>query len=276
MPAPTEYVLGGNAAAAERLEIQDVQFGPISELLLDDLHLRPNDRVVEFGVGAGGYSRRILRRLGKAGVNVGVDCTASLLEQARQNVARSGCGEARFEPIVGDVTQPGPWLEGADVVTGRAILHHIPLVEEFVGRLRIALRPGTRVGFLELEFRALLGRFTVLEATGRPELAPLRLWAEGISRFYQLSGLSPVIGATLAWAFEAAGYRNIQTQRCEFPTNETVIANWLLYYDEIREKYMRLGIMTADEIDEQKRQLRALPPGKYPAVYGMYAVSAIA
>jgi ubiquinone/menaquinone biosynthesis C-methylase UbiE len=274
MAAPHEYVLGQNVAAAKRLEVQDAQFGPISELLLDDLQLRPNDRVVEFGVGAGGYSRRVLRRLGKSGVHVGVDYSASLLEQARQKLV--GCGEARFEPVVADVSQLGPWLDGADVVTGRAVLHHIPLAEAFVGRLRNALRPGTRVGFLEPEFRVHLGRFTVLEVTGRPELAVIRRWAEGISRFYQATGLSPVVGATLAWAFEAAGYRDVKAERCEFVTNETVITNWLLYYDEIREKYISLGIMTADEIDEQKRQLRALPPGDLPAVCGMYRVSAIA
>jgi cyclopropane fatty-acyl-phospholipid synthase-like methyltransferase len=53
-----------------------------SERLLDDLALRPGDRVVEVGCGPGGFSRRILRRLGEGGVLVGVDCTEGLLSQA--------------------------------------------------------------------------------------------------------------------------------------------------------------------------------------------------
>ena len=43
------YVLGQSERAARRLEIQDAHFGPASEALLDELQLRPQDRVVELG-----------------------------------------------------------------------------------------------------------------------------------------------------------------------------------------------------------------------------------
>jgi SAM-dependent methyltransferase len=278
-PASKEYVLGQSADAARRLEIQDLQFAKVSELLLDEIDLRPNDRVVEIGVGAGGFSRRILRRLGAGGVLVGIDYSPGLLDQARANLASqnlAGAGQARFEPVEADVSQPGPWLDGADVVLGRTVVHHIPLAESWLGRLRTALRPGTRVGFVEPEFRALMGRFSVLEAAGRPELAVLRIWAEGISRFYQACALSPTVGATLAWAMEAAGYSNVRGHSCEHPTDETVIENLLFYYDEIRDRYLKLGIMTADEIEVQKQQLRALPAGDLPAVWGIHRVTAVA
>jgi ubiquinone/menaquinone biosynthesis C-methylase UbiE len=273
-PASKEYVLGQSTDAARRLEIQDLQFAKESELLLDEIDLRPNDRVVEIGIGAGGFSRRILRRLGAAGVLVGVDYSPGLLDQARQNLA--GAGPARFEPVVADVSRPGLWLDGADVVLGRTVVHHIPLAEAWLGRLRTSVRPGTRVGFVEPEFRALLGRFSVLEASGRPELAVLRVWAEGISRFYQASALSPQVGATLAWAMETAGFKNVRGHACECPTDKTVIENLLLYYDEIRDRYQTLGIMTPDEIEEQKQQLRALPGGELPAVWGIHRVTAVA
>lgn len=272
--ASREYVLGQSTDAARRLNIQDLQFAEESEKLLDEIGLRPNDRVVEIGTGAGGFSRRILRRLGAGGVLVGVDYSPGLLEQARQNLV--GEGQARFEPVSADVTRPGPWLDGADVVLGRTVVHHIPMAEAWLGRLRTALRPGTRIGFVEPEFRALLGRFSVLEASGRPALAVLRVWAEGISRFYQASGLSPCVGATLAWALEAAGYSNVRGHSCEHPTDQTVIDNLLLYYDEIRDKYLAMGIMAADEIEQQKQQLRALPAGELPAVWGIHRVTAVA
>ncbi|HEY3963856.1 MAG TPA: methyltransferase [Planctomycetaceae bacterium] len=268
-----EYVLGRNADAARRLAIQDAQFAQVSERLLDEIQLRSDDRVIEIGSGAGGFSRRILKRLGPQGVLVGVDYTPGLLEQARQYLA--GASEARFEPIVADVSHPGPWLEGADVVLGRTVVHHFPLAESWLGRLKATLPTGTRVGFIEPEFRALLGRFAVLEASGRTELAVLRHWAEGISRFYQASGLSPEVGATLSWALEAAGFRNVVVHSSECPTDDTVIENLLLYYDEIRDNYLKLGIMTSAEIDEQKRRLRALPVGNLPAVWGVYRVSAV-
>lgn len=273
MPATSEYVLGQNSDAARRLEIQDRQFAPASEQLLDDVCLQPGERVVEIGCGAGGFSRRILRRLGTGGVLVGVDFSAGLLDQARVNLA--GSSGARFEPLATDVSQPGSWLEGADVVLGRTVVHHIPMAEAWLGRLRKSLRPGTRVGFIEPEFRALLGRLAVLEAEGRPELAVLRRWAEGISRFYQVCGLSPAIGASLKWALEAAGYRDVDVQATECPTDDTVIENLVFYYDEIRGRYDALGIMNSAEIDENQRQLRALSPSGLPAVWGIYRATAV-
>jgi ubiquinone/menaquinone biosynthesis C-methylase UbiE len=269
-----DYVLGHGAAAARRLEIQDAQFAEVSERLLDDINLRPDDRVVEFGVGAGGFSRRILRRLGKDGVLVGVDYTTGLLEQAQQNI--TGCGAGRFEPVVADVSQPGPWLDGADVVVGRAVLHHIPMAEGCLGRLRAALRPGTRIGFIEPEFRAFLGRIAVLQAAGRQNLDVLRRWAEGIVRFYHASGLSPEIGATLGWALEGAGYRDVRRHLDEGPTDEILIENLLMYCDEIRDKYAALGIMSPAEMDEHKRQLQSLSLGGLPSVWGMHRVMAVA
>src|SRR5437588_3929305 len=132
------YVLGQSARAARRLEIQDAHFAEVSEQLLDDLALRPHDRVVELGCGAGSFSRRILRRLGPGGVLVGVDASEGLLAEAR--AALDGLGPARFEPVLADVAGLGPWLDGADVVTARTMLHHIPMVEFVLGQLRARLR----------------------------------------------------------------------------------------------------------------------------------------
>src|SRR5690348_14187940 len=67
------YALGADASAARRLEIQDAQFAAISERVLDRLNVQPADRVLELGIGAGSFSRRIVRRLGPDGTFVGVD-----------------------------------------------------------------------------------------------------------------------------------------------------------------------------------------------------------
>src|SRR5262245_12711244 len=117
MTEPQGYVLGQSARAARRLEIQDAHFADVSERLLDELVLRPNERVVELGSGPGSFSRRILRRLGAGGVLVGVDYSAGLLEQAR--AALADLGPARFEPVAADISGLGAWLDGADVVVGR-------------------------------------------------------------------------------------------------------------------------------------------------------------
>src|SRR6516162_5805131 len=102
MSETSKYVLGQSARAARRLEIQDAHFAEVSEQLLDDLAVRSADRVVEFGCGPGGFSARILRRLGAGGVLVGVDSSEGLLTQAREKLGQMG--PARFEPVLADIS----------------------------------------------------------------------------------------------------------------------------------------------------------------------------
>jgi ubiquinone/menaquinone biosynthesis C-methylase UbiE len=264
------YVLGQSERAARRLAIQDAHFAEVSELLLDELALRPTDRVVEFGCGAGSFSRRLMQRLGPGGVLVGVDCTAGLLDQAKDAVA--DLGPARFEPVLADIAKLGPWLDGADVVVGRTMLHHIPMVELVLGRLRAAVKPGTRVGFLEPDFRTPLARLAYLEATGRPELKPLAVWATAINQLYLANRISPAVGATLARTLEVAGYANVRSAWTETRSSALTIENMLMFFDEVRDRLESLGILTSAEIDEQQRLLRDLPAENLPAAWGIFRV----
>ena len=271
MSEPQAYVLGQSERAARRLEIQDAHFADVSEQLLDELALRPQDRVVEFGCGAGSFSKRVLRRLGAGGVLVGVDCTPGLLAQAQ--AALTHLGPARFEPVLADIAQLGSWLDGADVVVARTMLHHIPMVEFVLGRLLAALRPGTRLGFLEPDFRTPLARLSFLEATGRPELAPLRVWALAINHLYLAIRISPAVGATLAQTLAMAGFRNVRSHWVETKSSAITVENMLMFYDEVRDRLVSFGVLTAAEIDEQQRLLRALPCENLPPAWGIFRVA---
>ena len=265
------YVLGQSERAARRLEIQDAHFADVSERLLDELALRPGDRVVELGCGPGGFSRRVLRRLGEGGVLVGVDCTEGLLAQAR--AALAGLGPARFEPVLADISELGPWLDGADVVVGRAVLHHVPMAEFLLGRLRAALRPGTRVGFIEPDFRTPLARLAYLEATGRPELEPLRVWAFAINHLYLANRISPAVGATLARTLEFAGFRNVRADWDEARSDGLMVENMVMFFDEVRDRLDGLGILPGAEVDRQRRLLQALPNDNLPPAWGTFRVA---
>jgi ubiquinone/menaquinone biosynthesis C-methylase UbiE len=264
------YVLGQSALAARRLEIQDAHFGEVSERLLEEVGVRPRDRVVELGCGAGSFSRRVLRRLGEGGVLVGVDRSEGLLDQARALLA--GQGPGRFEPVLGDIAELGAWLGGAEVVVGRTVLHHLPMAEFVLGRLRAALRPGTRVGFLEPDFRTPLARVAYLEARGRPELAPLRTWAVAINHLYEASRLSPDVGATLARALEFAGYRRVRSFWSECRSDGMMIENMLMFYEEVHDRLVGLGILSTEQIEEQRRLLSALPLEELPPAWGAHSV----
>ena len=273
MSEPQGYVLGESERAGRRLMIQDTFFADASESLLDELALRPTDRVVEFGCGPGGFTRRILRRLGQGGVVVGVDSSAGLLAQASAELSRQG--PARFEPVRADITVMGPWLAGADVVVGRAVLHHVPMAEFLLGRLRAALRPGTRVGFIEPDFRSPLARLAWLEATGRPELAPLRVWAVAINQLYQARAISPAVGASLTRTLEMGGFQNVREQWFDCRSDEWIVENMNMFYDEVRDRLAELGIMTVEEVGEQQALLRALDSATLPAVWGLHRVACV-
>src|SRR4051812_27715379 len=262
------YVLGQSADAARRLAIQDATFAEVSEALLDDLALPPEARVVELGCGPGSFSARVLRRIPQ-GTLVGVDSSEGLLAQARASLAGQ-----RFEAVLADAAELGPWLDGADAVVGRAVLHHLPMAEFTLGRLRARLRQGTLLGFVEPDFRSPLARISYLEATGRPELAPLRVWATAINQLYAARRISPAVGATLAAALEVAGYRRVRSAWRECRSDALMIANMVQFYVEVQGRLDELGILGAEENVRQRALLEALPAEALPPAWGMFRVAA--
>jgi ubiquinone/menaquinone biosynthesis C-methylase UbiE len=269
------YVLGQSERAARRLELQDKHFAAPSEAILDALDIRPNDHVVELGCGPGAFTKRIAKRLGSGGVLVAVDASAALLEGAKKLLADAGPGRVEF--VQADVAQPGPWIEGATVLAGRAVLHHVPMAEYLVGRLRATLRPGTRVGFLEPDFRRPLARLAYREATGSPELAPLLVFAKAINELYLAWRISPAVGASLAPAMQDAGYSEVRHAWHPFATDESVLENMRLIYEEVRDTFAKLGISTAEESARQQELLAALLPrvGSLPPAWGLHQVTAV-
>jgi ubiquinone/menaquinone biosynthesis C-methylase UbiE len=271
MEESARYVLGQSERAAHRLAIQDEQFAEVSERLLDELDLKPAWRVVELGCGPGGFSRRILRRLGPNGILVAVDSSAALLEQATS--ALSAIAAGRFEPVCANIAELGPWLAGADAVVCRTVLHHVPMVELMLGRLRASIRPGTRIGFIEPDFRGPLGRIGYLEATGRTEMAALRVWAFAINQLYLARRISPEVGASLARTLELAGYRNVRADWTACPATATTLENMAMFYEEVRDKLAELGILSVEENDRQRALLVSLKPESLPPAWGTYRVT---
>jgi hypothetical protein len=218
------------------------------------------------------FSKRILRRLGEKGALVSVDSSQGLLAHAKELL--EGEKNAKYEPVHADVSQLGSWLDEADVVVGRAVLHHVPMAEIMLGRLRARVRPGTRIGFQEPDFRSQLARLAYLEVTSRPELAPLRVWAFAINQLYLANRVSPDVGASLARTLETAGYSQVRAAWAACASDTLVVENMLMFYDEVRDRLADLSILSRDEVDRQQQLLRFLDPNSLPAVWGVYRVTA--
>ena len=225
------YVLGQFGPAARRLEIQDAHFAAMSELLLDELALRPTDRVVELGCGPGGMSRRVLRRLGAEGVLVGVDTSEGLLaERGRRWRGRGRRGSRRcWQTSRGwgrGSTGPTWWSGGRCSTTSRwwnwcwAGSGGGPAGH--AGRLHRARLPDA----------AGPARLPRSDRPAGGGAAPRLVLA--INQLYLANRLSPDVGATLARTLEVAGYRKVRAHWWECPSDGLVIENMLMFYDEVR------------------------------------------
>ena len=108
--------------------------------LLDPMHRRhiealgigPGARAVEVGCGNGSISAWLAERVGPGGRVVAVDLDLSLIDVTAPNL------EPRQADICAGPVEPG----GFDLVTARAVLHHVADAEAAIRNLAASLAPG--------------------------------------------------------------------------------------------------------------------------------------
>ena len=93
-------------------------------------------RVLDIGCGAGGSSMELARRGFEV---VGLDLSSVRIEQARKTAEAEGLS---VEFVVGDAENPDFEPESFDLISCRAILHHLPNVEADLATYARLLRPG--------------------------------------------------------------------------------------------------------------------------------------
>lgn len=98
--------------------------------------LPPGTRVLDIGCGSGSSSMELARR----GFDVvGLDLSSVRIEQARETAKSEGLA---IEFAVGDAENPDFEDESFDLISCRAILHHLPNVEADLASYARLLRPG--------------------------------------------------------------------------------------------------------------------------------------
>ena len=105
--------------------------------------LRPGERVVDVGCGAGIDSLIAARMVGPGGSVIGVDMTPAMLERARASAERGAFSNVRFhEGFAESIPVADGW---ADVVISNGLLNLVP--DKFAGLQEMArvLKPGGRL-----------------------------------------------------------------------------------------------------------------------------------
>jgi S-adenosylmethionine-diacylgycerolhomoserine-N-methlytransferase len=117
------------------------------DTVLDDLQLKPGDRVVEIGCGTGRNLEGILNRVGDNGEVLAIDCAKPMLEQCAKRIRKKGWSNIQ---LIDREYGSTPVAEGsADVVLMSYSLSMIPDWERVVNCAARELKTGGKIGVVD-------------------------------------------------------------------------------------------------------------------------------
>lgn len=105
--------------------------------------IRPGERVVDIGCGAGIDSLIAAKMVGPEGRVIGIDMTPSMLERARSAAGAAGLDNVEFrEGLMEDLPVEDGW---ADVVISNGVLNLTPNKPRALAEMNRVLAPGGRL-----------------------------------------------------------------------------------------------------------------------------------
>jgi arsenite methyltransferase len=115
-------------------------------------HLRPGERVVDVGSGAGIDSLIAAQMVGPSGQVIGVDMTPAMLETARKSASEAGAGHVEFRAgLAESLPVPDGW---ADVVISNGVLNLLPDKLAALQEMARVLKPTGRLQIGDILVRA--------------------------------------------------------------------------------------------------------------------------
>ncbi len=138
-----DYVLDHhNAGERQRLRLMSRLLDPMHRRYLEEIGVGPGDRTLEVGCGNGSISAWLSERVRPGGRALAVDLDLSLVDAQGPDL------EFRQADILAGPVEPGSF----DVVTARAVLHHVPRLEEALDNLVASARHGGALLLVEPDF----------------------------------------------------------------------------------------------------------------------------
>jgi SAM-dependent methyltransferase len=226
MPA---YVLGHHLKGeGRRLALMSELLDPMHRRHLQSLDvIKSGARTLEVGCGNGSISAWLAQQIAPNGRAVAVDLDLSLVDVHLPNL------KFRMGDIMAGPVEPG----GFDLVTARAVLHHVADAEKAIANLVASLRPGAAILLIEPDF---------LPVTIAEPQEVRAFWNDWLA-WSRDCGIDYQIGRTLAPRLAALGLRQIGG------TAETAIYNgtslWAEYWTQTV-KELREDLVSSGKLDD--------------------------
>jgi 2-polyprenyl-3-methyl-5-hydroxy-6-metoxy-1,4-benzoquinol methylase len=214
-----------------RLALMSRLLDPMHRRSIGELGVGPGDRALEVGCGNGSISGWLAELVGPSGRVVAVDLDLSLVEASAPTL------ELRQGDIVAAPIDPGEF----DLVTARAVLHHVSNVEAAIRNLVAGLAPGGSILLIEPDFLPV----SVAEP---PEI---RTFWDGWLAWSRDQGIDYHVGRSLAPRLAAAGLAEVAGAA------ETAVYNggslwadyWVQTITELRDQLVDSGKLDCKLID---------------------------
>jgi arsenite methyltransferase len=110
--------------------------------------LRPGERVVDLGCGAGTDSLVAAQMVGPAGHVTGIDMTPEMLARARRAAVEMGAGNVDFVP--GEIEELQLADGTVDVVISNGVIDLVPDKDRVFAEIARVLRPGGRIQLADI------------------------------------------------------------------------------------------------------------------------------
>ena len=190
----SEYVLPHNLSGERRrLELMSRLMDPLERRQVVSLGLRPDWCCLELGCGNGSISQWLASRLIGGGHVVASDIDTRYIDAIHgQNL------EVRKIDVVNDQLETGAY----DLVTARALLHHLPARREAVTKMIAALKPGGTLLSIEPDF---------LPATAT-EPGSMRAFWEGWLDWSATVGIDYFIGRQMPVTLQELGLHDVRAE----------------------------------------------------------------
>lgn len=216
---------------ARRLALMSALLDPMHRRHIDALGaVAPGARTLEVGCGNGSISRWLAELVSPDGRAFALDLDLSLVEGRRGLELREG-------DILDGPLEPG----GFDLVTARAVLHHVADADAAIANMVASLRPGGAVLLIEPDFLPV--------SVSEPD--EVRAFWRGWLGWAEKEGIDYHVGRSLAPRLVALGLEEIGG------TAETTIYRggspwadyWVQTITELREQLIASGDLDAGAID---------------------------